>query len=88
MIAVILMIILGLSAAFVYISSQTLLHLYSSEHMRGRVFGVSAMLINLALGLPALFIGGIADLTSPVFTLIILALIIIIYSTTLLFDEE
>jgi MFS family permease len=88
MIAVILMIILGLSAAFVYISSQTLLHLHSSEHMRGRVFGVSAMFINLALGLPALFIGGIADLTSPVFTLILLSLAIIIYAASLMFDEE
>ena len=46
------------------------------------------MLINIALGLPALFVGGVADLTSPVFTLIILALVIMIYSATLLFDEE
>lgn len=88
LIAVVLMIILGMSAAFVYISTQSLLHLNSDSKMRGRVFGISAMMINLAMGLPALFIGGIADLTSPVFTLIILALIIIIYSTTLLFDEE
>lgn len=88
LIAVILMIILGMAAAFVYISSQTLLHLKSEGKMRGRVFGISAMLINLAMGLPALFIGGIADLTSPVFTLIILALVIMIYSSTLLFDEE
>ncbi|MEI8061459.1 MAG: MFS transporter [Candidatus Berkelbacteria bacterium] len=86
-IAVLLMIILGMSAAFVYISTQSLLHLNSEVKMRGRVFGISAMMINLALGLPALFIGGIADLTSPVFTLIILALIIIIYSAVLLFDE-
>ncbi len=87
-IAVVLMVVLGLSAAFVYISSQTLLHLNSDIKMRGRVFGISAMLINIALGLPALFVGGVADLTSPVFTLIILALVIMIYSATLLFDEE
>ena len=87
-IAVILMIILGMAAAFVYISSQTLLHLNSNPGMRGRVFGVAAMMINVAMGLPALFIGGIADLTSPVFTLIIIALVIMIYSATLLFDEE
>jgi len=86
--AIILMIILGMSAAFVYISSQTLLHLNSESGMRGRVFGISAMFINLALGLPALFIGGIADLTSPVFTLILLSLVIIIYAATLLFDED
>jgi predicted MFS family arabinose efflux permease len=88
LIAILLMIILGMSAAFVYISSQTLLHLNSEPRMRGRVFGVAAMMINVAMGLPALFIGGIADLTSPVFTLIILALVIIIYSATLLFDED
>jgi len=88
LIAIILMIILGMAAAFVYISSQTLLHLQSEGKMRGRVFGISAMLINLAMGIPALFIGGIADLTSPVFTLILLALVIMIYSAVLLFDEE
>ena len=87
LIAVALMIILGMSAAFVYVSTQSLLHLNSEGKMRGRVFGVSAMMINIAMGVPALFIGGIADLTSPVFTLVILALIIIIYSATLLFDE-
>lgn len=87
-ISVVLMIILGMSAAFVYISTQSLLHLNSEGKMRGRVFGISAMMINLAMGIPALFIGGIADLTSPTFTLIILALIIMIYSATLLFDEE
>lgn len=87
-IAVFLMIVMGMSAAFVYISSQTLLHLNSSSSMRGRVFGVSAMLINLAMGIPALFVGGVADLTSPAFTLIILALVIILYSAYLLLDEE
>ncbi|MFA5157986.1 MAG: MFS transporter [Patescibacteria group bacterium] len=88
MIAIILMIIMGMAAAFVYISSQTLLHLNSSVGMRGRVFGVSAMLINLAMGLPALFIGGVADLTSPVFTMILLSLVILIYSASLLFDDD
>lgn len=86
--AIFLMIILGMAAALVYISSQTLLHINSDGKMRGRVFGISAMMINLAMGIPAFFIGGIADLTSAVFTLIILALIIMIYSATLLFDEE
>lgn len=88
LIAIVLMIILGMAAAFVYISTQSLLHLNSEGKMRGRVFGISAMMINLAMGLPALFIGGIADLTSPVFTLILLALVIMIYSAILLFDEE
>lgn len=86
-IAIILMIGLGLAAALVYISSQTLLQLAAEDAMRGRVFGIAAMLINLAMSLPALFIGGIADLTSPVFTLILVALTMIIYSATLVFEE-
>lgn len=88
LIAIGLMIILGMSAAFVYISSQTLLQLNSESHMRGRVFGLVAMAINLALGLPALFVGGIADLTSTVFTLILLSLVIIIYAASLFYEEN
>lgn len=88
LLAVILMIILGISAAFVYVSTQTLLHLYSDNKMRGRVFGLASMMINIALGLPALFVGGIADLTSPMFTLIILATTILIYSAILVFNEQ
>lgn len=87
LIAVILMVIIGFAAACVYISSLTLLHLNSDPSMRGRVFGIAAMLINLALGLPALFIGGIADLTSPVFTLVVVALLVIIYGMSLFFEE-
>lgn len=87
LIPVILMIILGMSAAFVYISSQTMLQLNSDESKRGRVFGIAAMMINLAMGIPALFIGGIADLTSIVFTLILLALVIIIYGASLFYEE-
>ena len=88
LIAVFLMIVSGFAAACVYISSQTLLHLNSDGKMRGRVFGIAAMLINLALSIPALIVGGIADLTSPVFPLILVALIIIIYGTSLFFEEE
>ncbi len=88
LVAIILMVILGFSAACVYISSQTLLHLNAELKMRGRVFGIAAMLINLALGIPALFVGGIADLTSPVITLILVALILIIYGTSLFFEDN
>ena len=76
-----------MSVAFVYISSQTLLQLNSEGSKRGRVFGIAAMLINLAMGIPALFIGGIADLTSTVFTLVLLALVIIIYGASLFYEE-
>ena len=87
LIAIFLMIIIGFAAACIYISSQTLLHLNSEPSMRGRVFGVAAMLINLALGVPALFVGGIADLTSPTITLILVALVAIIYGTSLFFED-
>lgn len=85
-VAVFLMMIMGFSAANVYISSQTLLHINTEHQMRGRVFGISSMLINLALSLPALFVGGVADLTSPVFTMILVSLVIIIYGTSLIFE--
>lgn len=88
LIAIILMVILGMSASFVYISSQTLLQLNSAGKLRGRVFGIAAMTINLAMGVPALFVGGIADLTSTVFTLILLSLIIIIYGASLFYEES
>ena len=88
LIAIALMIILGFSAACIYISSQTLLHLNSDEKMRGRVFGIAAMLISLALSIPALVVGGIADLTSTVVTLLLVSLTIIFYGISLIFDEE
>lgn len=88
MIAVILMVILGIAAALIYISTQTQLQLNSVGKMRGRVFGLAAMAINLAMGLPAIFVGGIADLTSTVFTLILLALVILIYTASLYYEEN
>jgi len=86
LVTIFLMIIMGFSAANVYISSQTILHINTESDMRGRVFGVSSMLINLALSLPALFVGGIADLTSPVFTMILVSVIVIIYGSSLFFE--
>ena len=87
LIPILLMVILGFCAGLIYIASQTLLQLNSAGKMRGRVFGIAAMLINLAMGVPALFVGGIADLTSPVFTLVIVALLVIIYGTSLFFED-
>lgn len=87
-VAVILMIVMGFATALVYVPAQTLLHQYSDENMRGRVFGINAMLINLAMSTPALFVGGIADLTSPTFALVLVALIIIFFGISLYFEEE
>jgi MFS family permease len=86
LVAASLMVIMGFSAANVYISSQTILHVNTDPGMRGRVFGVSSMLINLALSLPALFVGGIADLTSPVFTMVLVSIVVIIYGSSLFFE--
>lgn len=86
LVTIFLMIIMGFGAANVYISSQTILHINTDGEMRGRVFGVSSMLINLALSLPALFVGGIADLTSPVFTMVLVSIVIIIYGSSLFFE--
>ncbi|TSC93150.1 MAG: major facilitator superfamily protein [Candidatus Berkelbacteria bacterium Athens1014_28] len=86
--AILLMVIMGGTVGLVYISAQTLQHLNSDENMRGRIFGIAAMLINLAMSLPAILVGGIADLTSPVFTLILIALFIIVYSFYLVFADE
>lgn len=84
---IILTIALGFFCSMVYISAQTLLHLNSSYEMRGRIFGISAMLINLAISIPALILGGIADITSPFFAMILLTFVTLIYGTSLAFEE-
>ncbi len=78
---------LGLLCSFIYISAQTLLHLKSERKKRGRVFGISAMLINIAMALPALIVGGVSDVTSPLFAMALISFVIIVYGTALLFEE-
>lgn len=88
LIATALMIIMGFAAACVYVPAQTLLQINSDGPMRGRVYGISAMFLNLAMSIPALFIGGIADLTSPTITLILVAFVIIFYGASLYFEDD
>jgi MFS family permease len=71
---------MGSGTAMVYVTSQTMLHINSEEEMRGRVFGIAALAVNLAIFLPTMFIGGIADLTTPLIAMGVLALALIIYS--------
>lgn len=73
-------VLIGLGMAMIYIASQTLLHVNSDLHMRGRVFGVSSMLVNLAMAIPALLVGGLADLTTPLIAMGIVVLFLIVFS--------
>lgn len=79
---------MGLLVSFVYISAQTLLHLKSEDKKRGRVFGISAMLINIAMSLPSLVVGAVSDITSPLFAMVLLAMVVLIYGVALLFEEQ
>lgn len=83
-----MVIVMGIGIAMIQIAAQTLLHLNSHEDQRGRVFGISSMQLRLATSLPALVIGGVADLTSPMVTMIILAALFFIYSFSLIFEER
>lgn len=77
--AVIMMIVMGTFSSIVYISSQTVLHMKVESHIRGRIFGITAMLTNIAMSIPAIFAGGISDLTSPMFSMLFVSIAIVIY---------
>jgi len=79
---------MGFTCSYVYISAQTLLHLKSEEKKRGRVFGISAMMINIAMSIPALIIGGVSDITSPLFAMTLISFVILVYGIALLFEEQ
>ncbi len=79
--SILLMILMGTFCSIVYISSQTMLQLNTDKEMRGRIFGISSMLTNLAMSIPAILAGGISDLSSPFTVLVMLSLITIIYGT-------
>ena len=78
--------IIGFGSSLIQVPAQTLLHLNSDEARRGSVFGISSMQLRLATALPALVIGGISDLTSPLITMILLAVTMFIYAMILVFE--
>lgn len=78
--------LLGFGSSIVQIPGQTMLHLNSDEDKRGRVFGISSMQLRLATALPALVIGGVADLTSSLVTMIFLAIMVFIYGLIQIFE--
>lgn len=87
LISVALVVILGLGCSIVYISAQTALHLNSNNGHRGKIFGISTMLINLAMSVPALIIGGLSDITSPLYAMIVVALFTSLYGLKLIFEK-
>lgn len=64
-----------------------MLHLNSEAKMRGRVFGIMAMSVNLAMFLPSLFIGGLADLTTPLVAMATVVVLLVFYSFYLYFEK-
>jgi len=86
-ILIISIIFMGAGSSLVQISAQTLLHINSDEDKRGRVFGISTMQLRLAMAVPALFIGGLTDLTSAFFTIFLLALLTLGYGIFLVFEQ-
>lgn len=83
---ILFIIIMGFGSSMIQISAQTLLHINSDEEKRGRVFGISSMQLRLATSLPALIIAAVSDLTSPLITMILLAVTVFIYSLILVFE--
>jgi MFS family permease len=77
LIVTLLVIALGFGCSVIYISAQTFLHIKTEGHFRGRVFGIVAMLINLAMSIPALAVGGISDATSPFVAMVALSIFIL-----------
>ena len=59
----------------------------SKGEERGKVFGISTMLINLAMSVPAVLMGGIADATSPYFAMIMLSIVVALYSLKLMMEK-
>ena len=80
--------VVGFGCSMIQIPSQTLLHLNSKDHVRGRVFGLSSMLLRLATTLPAFIFGAMADLFSPLVTMIFVAIAAFVYSITLIFEPK
>jgi MFS family permease len=86
LIMLVAVLIVGFGSSMIQIAAQTMLHINSHEEVRGRVFGISSMQLRLATTLPALVVGGVADLTSPLITLLIIAVVFFIYSISLVFE--
>lgn len=71
--------VLGLMNAIIAVSAQTLLQIHSEDEIRGRVFGILNMMINIAATLPTLLAGITADLISATTVIIIVGALVLVY---------
>lgn len=88
LISTLLVIAIGIGSSIVYISAQTALHINAEEKWRGRVFGLNSMLINIAMSVPALIVGGIADLTTPFIAMLLISFGVFVYGSSLFIETS
>ncbi|PZS02794.1 MAG: hypothetical protein DLM69_03665 [Candidatus Chloroheliales bacterium] len=81
---------LGVMNSFIQVPSQTILQEYSPEEIRGRVFSAYQTMLNVLLIFPLLFAAVIADIIGALWTMAILAVIVIAVGayTTLLYHRH
>jgi MFS family permease len=65
----------GLSASFIVVPSQTILQNETDPNMRGRVFGLTGMMVSVTSMLPLVFFGVLADIFSSASVLAVIALL-------------
>ncbi len=71
--------VLGLAIAVVMIASQTLLHERTDASLRGRIFGVLGMSINVANTVPVLLTGLLTDLLSAATTVTAVGVLLLVW---------
>ena len=86
LVSTILVVAVGLGSSIIYISAQTALQMNAEEKWRGRVFGINSMMISLAMSVPALLVGGVADLTSPFIAMLLIAFGVFVYGSSLFME--
>lgn len=86
LISTLLVVAVGIGSSIIYISAQTALQMNSEEKWRGRVFGINSMMVNIAMSVPALLVGGIADLTSPFIAMLLIAFGVFVYGASLFME--
>jgi len=77
--AIVIAVLIGLAGAFIMVPSQTLLQTYTSEEMRGRVFGFLNMFIAIAGSVPVFIAGALADLIAVDNAMLIIGALAVFY---------
>ncbi len=86
LVSTLLVVAVGIGSSIIYISAQTALQVNSEEKWRGRVFGINSMMVNVAMSVPALLVGGFADLTSPFIAMLLIAFGVFVYGASLFME--